>query len=178
MQATIVSPSNILTFSHGRGWQSAHPNSHKNEGDFQSHTVESLIPLAKIVEHDLSQIKKLKSEIISEFEKHFLDTLYATIEEATNFNEKSNSAIECDDYLEGIIEALQKVEFGFDRDGRIALPQLHVSSEMRDRIAKELVKKGPDFHNRVNEIIAVKSAAAKAREAERLSKFPQKREPL
>lgn len=172
VQATFLSPDNMLGYSHGRAWRTTHPNALKNEGEFQEHSVETSIPFAKIVEHDLSQIEKFKNEVINGFTNQFMRTMYATVSEAADAVGNTVNAQDHEDFSQTFLEALQKIEFGVDRDGNVSLPQFHVSPAMAEKVTKELAAKGPDFEKQVNELMAEKSAAAKAREEERLSKFP------
>lgn len=178
VQTTFLSPDNMLGYSHGRGWQSAHPNAHKNEGEFQEHAVETSIPFSKIVENDLSQIDKFKNGVIRGFNDQFMRTMYAAVSEAADAVGNTVSTQDHEDFSQTFLEALKKIEFGVDRNGKVSFPQFHVSPAMAEKITKELAAKGPEFEKQVNELIEVKSAAAKAREAERLSKFPQNGEAM
>lgn len=170
--ANFLSPDNMLGYSHGREWQTTHPNALKNEGKFQELLVETSIPFAKIVEHDLSQIEKYKNEVINDLNKLFMRAVYATVSEAAAAAGNMVNAQEYEDFSQTFLEALRKIEFSVDRDGNVSLPQLHVSPAMAEKITKELAAKGPEFEKQVNELLSEKFAAAKAREQERISKFP------
>lgn len=173
VQATFVSQDNMFGYSHGRGWNTIHSNSIESEGEFQEHAVETSIPFERIMEHDLSQIERLKNEVISGLTNHFMRAMYATVREAADAVGNTVSAQNHQDFSEAFLEALRKIEFGVNRQGEVSPPQFHVSPAMFEKITKELAAKGPDFEKLVKELIEKKSAAAKAHEEERRSKFPR-----
>ena len=166
----FVSEHNVLRMKHGGSWVHT---ARDQEPDTTVHTIsaELLVPFKDIANNDLSLINRTLDSVNKEMEKQFAQNMYGIVGAAAERVGNVVSAQATKSFHETFLEALNKVEFSVDRNGKISMPQLHVNPETAERIARETQNTPPEILAKIEKVQAEKTQAALAREAERKSKF-------
>jgi hypothetical protein len=167
---TLVSEENVLVYNHGGGW---HRPAASEASDIKMHKIESSweIPWQSLLDNDLSLIAGTLTSVTEDIGRQFATNVYAMVGEIAESVGNVVDAREHPNLAEGFLEALKKVEFDIDRDGKVSLPAYHVSPDTGDKLVNELKSQPPEFSAEIERIKAVKTKAAFAREAKRKAKF-------
>lgn len=109
---------------------------------------------------------ELSEAMISSFARH----MYTMVSESCDRIGNTVSA-EKKSPAETILESLERVQFGVDREGKPSLPSIHMHPEAYKAVKNDPLMNSPDFKKRLDELTKQKSEEALARESERLSRF-------
>lgn len=161
---------NMQRIRHGGGW--SHPGAPQSyQSGIQQHSSAVSISFEDIVKNDLSAIDRFLLKFTEDMERQFLQTMYSTISAAC---EQSGNVVDAKaeaSLAEAYAKMLEKVEFSADKEGNVRLPEVHMGSEQFTIFTKAIEAESPEYHQRIEEIIARKTAEALNREAGRKARF-------
>lgn len=166
----FVSEHNVLRMNHGSNWVHS---ARAPEVDTSMHTIsaEWLIPFKDIADNDLSLIGRTLLPINETMEKQFAQNMYGMVGAAA---EKVGNVVDAQatgSLAQSLLDMLQKIELGVDREGNVTMPQMHVGPDMYKRLATELQNVPPEIEAQIESVKAEKTQLALAKEAERKAKF-------
>lgn len=175
LRIDIISPENIQAYHHGTEWQSHHSDHPDDVAGMKQFGQEFTIPLEKVRNGDLSLLESTLNEVVQGMHSSLMQNLYATVSEACD---RSGNTISGSGKppADRFVEALEKIEFGVDKDGQPSLPEFHLGSAALEALAADLKTRGEDFEKRVEDIRQRKIAAALDRERLRRSRFVKRDE--
>jgi hypothetical protein len=163
-------PENTHRFTHGGQW--AHPAAPDAlVGDIKEHSSEAVIPFEKVVNHDLTVIDEVVGKFAEDMERQFAQMMYSTVSAAAEKVGNTVDARSAGSPREAFAQMLEKVQFSADKSGKVTLPEIHLAPQAAERLGKSVAEAPPEFHQRVEEIKARKTAEAVEREAQRKSRF-------
>jgi hypothetical protein len=166
----FLSADNILKFNHGRSWINP-ASAGDREGSLQAFSSVWETSYQDIVDGNLDILLKSLHGISSDLERQFMGVMYSTISSACDESGRTIDATAMVSPAEAFLEALKAIEFGVDRHGNVALPQLHVHPDTADKLLAELHSQSTEFQEEFERVKSEKIEAALQREAERKSKF-------
>lgn len=167
VQARVLSPQNILRYSHGRVW--THPaNPDSSEGSMSEHRAEIQIPSRRVADGDLTLIPETLGEISSQMESTFMTSMYSMMHETCEKTGNTFSASESG-LAEAFARMLDSIPFSVGADGEVNLPQIHTGDATE--LLNALKSQPPEFHERIEEIKRRKTEEALQVEADRKAKF-------
>jgi len=172
---SILPGENVFGYSHGTRWRTrTTENDIENEdGEMQIHSSEISIPFQEIVDNDLGVLSRYRNSVASGLMQEFMRSMYQTISDSTDRTGNIVDAKGGGFKAEQFIEMLEMIEFGVGRDGKVSLPEIHAGPGLAEKMFQELSAQGPEFEERVQEIIQRKAEAALAKEKGRKSRFPK-----
>jgi hypothetical protein len=168
----FINEANVQRYNHGGSWR--HP-AHEHDVSIRMHQIESVwtIPWQDLVDNDLGIILRSLAPLSEDMDRQFAQHVYGMVSETA-----AAVGNVVDNKVEGGIAASflamwRKLELGVDRDGNVALPQLHMGPSAWESTKAALDAQPPEFYAEVQRIIDEKSAIALERERERKAKFVQ-----
>ena len=167
----VMSPDNVIAYSHGEGWIAWQQNDEETTHFFQEHTHGENIRFQDIIDHKLSILPDFILHMAEGVHSIFMKSVYKTLHEAT---EKTGNVVDVKQHgsaADAFLEMLRKIEFGVDRHGTVSRPQIHLPPQAYQKFVKDLEAQGDEFKKKVEEITAAKEAAALEREAKRRERF-------
>ncbi|MBX9803743.1 MAG: hypothetical protein K2Y04_13415 [Caulobacteraceae bacterium] len=167
---SIVADENVQRFSHGRRWNHR-ASPHTTDGEMQTMSVEWETPFQDIVDGDLTLIPRAVDSIAKQMQATQMRMMYQTISDVCDVNGQTVSVAETGSNAAAFLEMLRKIEFGVDRDGNVAMPEIHAGSEAARKLIADLEAQPPEFAAEIERITTEKSEAALARENERKKRF-------
>jgi hypothetical protein len=167
---TFVSEHNILRLNHGRKW--AH-TAREPEADNNFHTIsaEWVLPFDEIAKNDLGLIGRAILPMNEEMEKQFAQSMYKVVGAAAEKVGNLVDAREAGSFAHSMLEMLNKIELGVDRDGTVRMPQIHAGADAYERIVRDLANVEPELQAEIERVKAEKIEQALERERERKAKF-------
>ena len=169
-RANFVSEHNVLRMNHGGSWRHS---AREEEPDTTMHliTSEMTISFKDIADNDLGLIGRTLIPVNEDMQRQFSQNMYAVVGAAADKVGNVVDAKELGSFAKSILEMFRKIELGVDRDGKVSMPQLHLTPETYDRMAAEMQSIPPDVQAEIDKVKASKVEAAYEREAERKAKF-------
>ncbi len=126
-----------------------------------------------IIDNNLNKIPEAISQVLETFRQQFAAALYSTISEACERSGNVVSAQTAGSFAASFMDAIKKIEFGVNRDGKVSLPEIHIGHDPQEIIA-ELEAQPPEYHLEFERIKSEKIAEALERETIRKSRFKQR----
>ncbi len=168
--AEYLPPQNTQRFRHGRAWRTP-ANSEALDGQFQTHSAILETRFDDIIKNDLAVIERNFNQVRETMHKQFAEMFYSTVTAACNQSGNIVDAQAAGSLEEAFMAALEKIEFGIDKDGTVHIPEVHVSPGLGDRMLAALESTSQEYQDRIEALKARKTAEALARETERKAKF-------
>jgi hypothetical protein len=156
---------NMLHYSHGIRWKNP-ANDFAEDGEMESMTAEYSIQFQRIVDGDLTLMTESIDSIAKQMSDGFIKKMYETMSDACD---RSGNVVSGKAFPESFLEALEKIEFSVDKNGEVQLPSFHHAGSSSQ--IEQLQGQSQEFHDKVEEVKARKSAAAEERERERLGRY-------
>lgn len=167
---TFVNEQNFLRLNHGGRW--VHSASEcDSDTSMQTISAETSIPFQDIADNDLTLIARTIMPMNEEMDRQFAKFLYGVVGAAAEKVGNVVNAQKGDSISLSMLEIFRKIDFGVDRNGNVTLPQIHVGSEMFERIKKEMDDVPAEISAQIEQVKAEKTRDALAKEAERRAKF-------
>lgn len=161
---------NTQRFKHGGQW--AHPAAPQAlTTGLKEHSSENLVPFEKIANHDLTVIEQVVGGLVEDMERQFAQMMYSTVSAAAASVGNVVDTPSAGSPREAFAQMLEKLEFAADKFGRVTLPTIHLHPDAANKLQQSIAEAPPEFHQRIEEIKARKSAEALAREVERKARF-------
>jgi hypothetical protein len=161
---------NVYRFMHGLQMSSHNEASPSDVTELKRTSHEVRIGRADLLRGDCSLVFRRMDELVDSFENSMREKLYQTVAEAAgrvgNVVSGHKRPI-----AEMMLEMLEKLEFGVDRQGRASIPQLHAGPETIAALASDPQLNDPEFKLKVEAVVERKKSEAQAREAERVARF-------
>lgn len=176
LMADLVSPENTESYSHGEGYVFQRVDSSIGSGKFQHQIVGEEIKTESIASNDIQAFLTFLEALVQGFFRQMKQFLFQRVgEEAASVG---NVASFQDDkgLAAAYLEMFEKIEFGVDKHGNMSFPQVRLSPEMGAKMQAALQEQGPEYHQRIAELVEQKTAAALVREQERLAKYKTAKE--
>lgn len=170
LMSQFMSPENTQRLRHGGDWR--HPGLPEAiSGGLQKHTSEVTIKYQDVVNHDLGAIDRHVQKIAEDMSLQFQKMMYATVSAACDQSGNVVDAKAAGGPLEGFAAMLEKIQFSADKHGNVTLPQIHIGSEMFEKL-REAEKTAPsELLQRIHDTKERKSAEAIQEEARRKARF-------
>jgi hypothetical protein len=168
--AQYLPPQNTQRFRHGGAWRNP-GNTEAIGGQIQTHSMILETRFDDIIKNDLAVIERNFNQVREAMHQQFAQMLYSAVGEACNQSGNIVDARATGSLAEAFVAALEKIEFGIDKDGTVHIPEFHVSPEFGGRMIAALEGTSQEFQDRIEVLKAQKTAEALAREAERKTKF-------
>lgn len=168
---SMIPAENNETFSHGRCWVTLASDTPDEESELREHSTEMVIPHRDVVQHNTALLPNHFVKLAEEIHVTFMRELFQTISASTDRSGNKVSQAEAGSPAQVFLEALTKIEFGVDREGKVSLPEFHLSPDAHDNMMASLEAQDDAFRAKIDQIMAEKSEAALKREAERKAKF-------
>lgn len=165
-----LKPENMHRFKHGGKW--AHPAAPDVlPADMKAHSAQTEISFDKLVNFDLTVIDQVLLQLAESMEKQFTQMMYSTVSAAAESVGNTVDAKTSGSIHEAMAQMLEKIQFSADKFGKVTLPTIHVGPETFQTLQSSAANVPPEFHQRIEEIKARKSAEALAREVQRKARF-------
>ena len=168
--AQYLPPQNTQRFRHGGAWRNP-GNTEALGGKIQTHATIFETRFDDIIKNDLAVIERNFNQVREAMHQQFAQMFYSTVGEACNQSGNIVDARAAGSLEEAFVAALEKIEFGVDKDGTVRIPEFHVSPEFGGRMMAALESTSQEYQDRIEALKAGKTAEALAREAERKAKF-------
>lgn len=173
-RAELISLDNEFRYRHGVKWHSqlSYRPEDLEPAEMRAHSMEVRISFRELIDNDLSALQAYFDRFTSGMMDAFFKEMYQTINDTT---EKTGNIVKGEGRgfrAEQFLEMLEKIEFGVDRDGNVALPQIHAGPGVINEMYRVLSSQGPEFEEQVDRIKQEKVKAALDREEERKARFP------
>lgn len=165
-----IKEDNVLHYQHGANWIRSAREGHEGP-QMQTFSTEWSMPFQSIVDHDLSLIESGLWNAVNELSAQFAESIYHVVGAAAERVGNVVSNTETGSTAKSFLEMLKRIEFGVDRDGNVSLPEMHVGSNMAEKLINELKSQPPEFSEEVERVKAERSNLALQKEAERKAKF-------
>lgn len=157
-------------FKHGGQW--AHPAAPQALATgLKEHSSETSVPFEKIANHDLTVIEQVVGGLVEGMERQFAQMMYSTVSAAAASVGNVVDTPSAGSPREAFAQILEKLEFSADKFGKVTLPEIHSHPDAAKKLRQSIDEAPPEFHHRIEEINARKSAEALAREVERKARF-------
>lgn len=171
-QESLIDPNNIQYFQHGTTWQSHHSFDPDQISEMRSYEDSINISLEDIIlgktQIIQNKLEELTNNMSNSFSKSFFTTISDTCGTHGNVVETANGLAET------LIEMLEKLEFGVNREGQVSLPQILGGLGLIERISQDEEINTKEYQARIETIIQKKSLEALERERLRKAKFLKK----
>ncbi|MFX1767702.1 MULTISPECIES: hypothetical protein [Paraburkholderia] len=161
---------NVYRFMHGLQMSSQNETSPSDVTVLQRTSHEVCIARADLLQGDCSLVFRQMGKLVDGFETSMREKLYQTVAEAAVSVGNVISAHKRP-IAETILELLEKLEFGVDRQGRPTMPQLHAAPDVLAALRSDPQFNDPQFKQKIEEVVERKKSNAQAREAERVARF-------
>ena len=169
-RANFVPPENELRFFHGGGWQ--RPAGEENmSGDMKMLSTVLQTRLDDIIANDLGLLQRSFSQVGDSMMQQFADLMYGTLSQACDITGNVVNAQQQGSLSDGVLAALEKVEFGVDKDGNVHMPQIHAPPGIAERMIAELEGRPAEFKEKIERLKQQKTQEAIERESVRKAKF-------
>ncbi|RQO64461.1 hypothetical protein DBV14_00525 [Variovorax sp. KBW07] len=136
-----------------------------------AHSAQTEVSFDKIVNHDLTVIDQVFSELVEGLERQFASMVYSTVSAAAEAVGNTVDAKAAGSPYEAFVKMLEKIQFSSDKFGNVTLPTVHLGPEAFKALQKSAAEASPEAHQRVEAIKAGKTAEALEREVERKARF-------
>jgi hypothetical protein len=161
---------NTQRFKHGSQW--GHPAAPQAlTTDFKEHSYETSVSFEKIANHDLTAVEQVVGGLIADMERQFAQMMYSTVSAAAVSVGNVVDTPSVGSPREAFAQMLEKIEFTADKFGKVTLPEIHTHPDAAKKLQQSVAEAPPEFHQRIEEIKARKSAQALGREVERKARF-------
>ena len=166
----FVSEHNVLRMNHGSSWLHS---AREPEPDTTMHTIsaETVIPFKGIAENDLGLIAETILPISEEMERQFTQNMYGLIGAGAEKVGNVVDAKQAGSFPLSMLEMFRKIEIDVDRDGNVSMPQIHVGSDMYERVTTEMQNVPTELAAEFEQVKAEKIRLAHEREVARKAKF-------
>lgn len=169
-RANYVLAENELRFFHGQGWQ--RPAGEENmSGEMKMLSTVLQTRLDHIIANDLGLLQRSFSQIGESMKQQFADMMYGMLSQACDMTGNVVNAQQQGSLSDGFLAALEKMEFGVDKDGNLQMPQFHAPPDIAERMVAELEARPPEFKEKIEQVKQQKTEEAIEREAARKAKF-------
>lgn len=170
-RAKYINPKNALSYTHGGRWLEDKGPDAVGESSFEQHGHELSLHLKDVVDHKLEVLPEYVAEIVSTFTKDFVRSLFSKIEEVTDRTGNVVDQKKHPTQALAIVEMLEKIQFGVDRDGKVSRPTIHLGKEGLAKLRASLEAGGSELTERIDAITARKESEAIEREQARKKRF-------
>lgn len=135
---------NILHYRHGANWIRS---ARKDDAGPQMQTLstEWSIPHQSIVDNDLKLIETGLRNAVESLSAQFARNIYSVVGAAAERVGNVVSNKETGSTAQSFLEMLKKIEFRVDKEGNVSLPQIHVGSDMAEKLMNELKSQPIEF---------------------------------
>ncbi|MCA8274359.1 hypothetical protein LGN17_17850 [Burkholderia sp. AU30280] len=165
-----MSAENSLRFLHRGGW--VHPGAPEAVvGQPRQHSSMVETQFQDLVDNDLDAIHRNIQSLLDSMHRQFATMLYSTVSSACEQTGNAIDAQAAGSIENAFLEMIEKIELIANRNGEVALPQIHAGPEAVSRMTNALSAASPEFKQRVDDILLRKREEAVAREIERKAKF-------
>jgi hypothetical protein len=170
-RARFIPPENILRLRHGEGWNIRRTDASEDIGSFEE--IEALQSIGKdrILSNDLNALLEFVQAMVKELSERDERLMIETIARAAELSGNEVSAPEAGSPAESFLEALKRVKFSADKEGKVSKPQLILSPETEKEMREDPRGQGPAFDLEVKAVTLEKEAEAVREELHRLSRY-------
>lgn len=170
-QEAYLDSNNIMTFQHGRRWESPVNDTGDKSGEMERHSATCTISAEDIVRGDPNLIFERADEIAHEFGSMIFRTLLKKVDEATAKTGNVINMAEHDSVLDAFAASIESVEMSLDDEGNLRLPTIFLNPIQQARLVKEIENAPLALKSRIERIKELKLEEATNREAERKGRF-------
>lgn len=168
--AKYMNPENTHRFKHGGHW--SHPAApNVPPTNMKTHSAETEISFDKIVNHDLTVIDQVIGQISESMESQFAKMLFTNVAAAADAVGNTVDAKAAGSIHEAIAQIFDKVQFSADKFGNVTPPSIYLGNQASQALQNSAANAPPEFHQRIEAIIARKTAEALERETQRKARF-------
>ncbi|BBI21283.1 hypothetical protein EKJ_21300 [Qipengyuania flava] len=156
--------------NHGQAWVHSARDPEPNTSMHRM-SAEWSVPYAKIVENDLGLIASTLVPVKDELDRQFASNIYSVVGAAADRVGNVVEAKKAGSFAESMLEMLEKIELGVDREGNVSMPQIHAGPDAYEKIVKEIDNVPQDISDRIEKLKEKKIQEALEREEKRKNKF-------
>lgn len=167
---SYIKSQNVQKFRHGLNWQ-AHNSSFSDDVSTLQHQQHFLeVPITQILDGNVDYLFNMMQQTAESMHATFAQMLYQTVGQAADRvgnvveGTRKNSA-------QLLYESLELLEFGIGPDGEPVLPGIHLGKDAFESFINDPELNDPAFKEKLEALKQRKMSDARAREAERLSRF-------
>ena len=167
----LIPAENTEYYVHGEGFVFQREDASTGVGEFEYHQNAQGISHDSIISNDLRSFLIFMGTLSQEFADQLKQLMYERAGEEAEAVGNSVNAQEIGSLADAYLEAYRKLEFGVDKEGKVSLPEFHLSPDMAQRLRSELEQQKREFFQEMEDLIQQKTFAALEKEQVRLSKF-------
>jgi hypothetical protein len=171
-QKLIFGDNTPLFFAHGDKWTGRTVQGDEQAGKFQLHSIECSVPLLEVLQGDMGaldrHINNMADSMFASMQRQFFTTVAKTCDETGNHVDWSQSK---DDAGEAFLAALDRMEWGVDKDGNPSKPSIFIGPDNPLLAAMKRLDGDAEFSAKIEALTKKKQDEALARELLRKSKF-------
>ncbi|MDT9580157.1 hypothetical protein RS982_02360 [Stenotrophomonas indicatrix] len=160
---------NTFKLNHGDSW--IHANGDGSGESMHVISSEMNIPFSRISQVDMGLIHELISAADEDMQRQFSINMYQVIGGVAESVGNVVAATREVPLWEMLVESIKKIEFGVGRDGKVSLPQIHMSPRMAKEFSAAIKDLPAEVEQEVDRIVAEKSKIALEREKDRRARF-------
>ncbi|MFJ7788958.1 hypothetical protein [Pseudomonas sp. NPDC096925] len=168
--AMYIPLENAQRLKHGGAFQNPAAPQVLN-GGLEAHSSQINLPYESVAQHDISAMERCFKDFQDQMGTQFAQMFYRSISNACDHSGNVVDASKSGSLQQAFIEMLETVEFGVDKSGNVALPEIHVGKEGFDKLNKMMIEATPEDRKIIEEIKERKSKEALERELQRKAKF-------
>ncbi|MDC7675551.1 hypothetical protein [Asticcacaulis machinosus] len=166
----VIGQDNLQNYQHGgSSFHPASPNLPRSELKESSAIMET--KFEDIIGQNLALLPQALQHLHDAMTRNFYEMLFSGVTASCDRVGNTVSALDYANNAEAMLDALRKVEFSVDRNGKVTLPEILVGPGSAEPMRRDLDNQPQSFRDEWDAVIKEKSGSALAREVERRQRF-------
>lgn len=173
MRNEVMDPRNVLSFQHGKKWESPANEFGDTSTEMTQHSTTTELHLKDVVMGDPTVTFRTAMTVSEQMHSSVMDTMISTLNRSTAQSGNVVNAVGRP-FPEAFAEMLEMIQPTLGDDGELQLPTMLVPPSQGSKLVAELEAAGPDFERRIDELKARKKLEAERNEAARVNRFERR----
>jgi len=169
----LMDPRNVLSFQHGRKWESPANEFGDTSTEMTRHSTTTDLHLKDVVLGDPKVTFGTAMTISEQMHSSVMETMISTLNSSTA---QSGNVVNAAGrpFPEAFAEMLEMIRPTLGDDGELQLPTILVHPSQGPKLVAQLEAAGPDFERRIDELKARKKLEAEENETARVNRFERR----
>ena len=169
----LMDPRNVLSFRHGRKWESPANEFGDTSTEMTEHSTTTKLHLRDVVLGDPTVTFRTAMTASEQMHSSVMNSMISTLSVSTA---QSGNVVNAAGrpFLEAFAEMLEMIQPTLGDDGELQLPTMLVHPSQGPKLAAEFEAAGPDFEKRIDELKARKKLEAEENEKARVDRFERR----
>lgn len=169
-RSELMDPRNVLSFHHGRKWESPANEFGDRSTEMTQHSTTTELHLKDVVLGDPTVTFRTAMTVSEQMHSSVMNMMISKFSDVTaQTGNVVNAAGR--PFPEAFAEILEMLQPTLGDDGELQLPTMIIHPSQGPKLVAELERAGPDFERRIDELKARKKLEAEENEVARLNRF-------